>query len=111
MINYSIEKPEEVVIGNHLGQKQRTVNFNIVETEFEGYTQYTFNTVTLPPGFWTYEAIVSALVNEIYPSDKMQAVLNNYLLDPVEFKEEMNEMQEWRKEAKTMAKRLLEEYK
>lgn len=109
MINYSYEKPEEVTVGNHLGQKQRTINFNITQM---GENEYKYCSVSLGPGIWNYEAIVSALVNEIYPNDKMQAVINNYLLEPedADIKKEFLQMQDWRKESKEIAKRLLEAY-
>ena len=54
----------------------------------------------------TYERAVSAIVDDGYPSDKMQAVVNNYLLDPTDetAKAEMEAMQTWRALAKRVAK-------
>lgn len=54
----------------------------------------------------TYERAVSAIVDDGYPSDKMQAVVNNYLLDPADetAKAEMEAMQNWRALAKRVAK-------
>lgn len=54
----------------------------------------------------TYERAVSAIVDDGYPSDKMQAVVNNYLLDPTDetAKAEMEAMQSWRALAKRVAK-------
>ena len=97
-----------MTVGNHLGQKQCTVNFNITKTQ-DGYQ---FDSTTLKPGKWDYDSIVNGLVSEVYPNDKMQAIINNYLLEPedAEIKAEFDEMQNWRKEAKALAKRLLEEY-
>ena len=59
---------------------------------------------------WNYSGVVDALVQYKYPIDKMQAVINNYLLDPNDAYaiEEFNKMQAWRKEAKEIAKQALE---
>lgn len=91
-----------------LGQKQRTVNFNIEEINESDYT-YRWQSVTLEPGIFTYDAIVSAIVSERYPADRMQAVVNNYLATPgdAEIKAEMDEMQQWRVLAKKIAKEAL----
>lgn len=66
--------------------------------------------MTLEPGVWNYDAIVSALVTAEYPRDKMDAIVNNYLADPTNDNavEEMLEMQNWRKAAKVIAKEMLE---
>lgn len=90
-----------------LGQKQHAVNYNISKTE-DG-AQWQHKTATLAVGVWNYDAIVSALVNAEYPTDKMQAVQNNYLADPENATAiaEMNEMQQWRKAAKDIAKQAL----
>lgn len=108
----SPERPKEVAVGNHLGQKQRTINFDIQQQTLDDFPQYVYRSVTLAPGVWTRDAIISALIDERYPHDKMDAVVNNYLADPTdaEAKEEFDEMQSWRREAKKMADRLLEEY-
>lgn len=65
--------------------------------------------MTLEPGIWHYDAIVSALVSAEYPRDKMDAVVNNYLADPTNDNavEEMLEMQNWRAAAKQIAKEVL----
>lgn len=54
----------------------------------------------------TYERAVSAIIDDGYPADKMQAVVNNYLLDPTDAsaKAEMEAMQSWRALAKKVAK-------
>lgn len=66
--------------------------------------------MTLEPGIWCYDAIVSALVSAEYPRDKMDAIVNNYLADPTNDNaiEEMLEMQNWRASAKMIAKEALE---
>ena len=105
----SQDRPDEVVKGNHLGQPQFTINFNVKAETLDDFPQYSYDSVTLPPGQWDYDTIVSALVNAVYPSDRMQAVQNNYLAEPgdEDIKAEFDEMQSWRKTAKETAKRLL----
>lgn len=73
-----------------------------------GY-KFKHQAVTLEPGVWSYDAIVSALVSAEYPRDKMDAIVNNYLADPTNDNavEEMLEMQNWRKAAKQIAKEML----
>ena len=58
-----------------------------------------------------YDNIVSTIITKKYPSDKMQAVVNNYLLDPEDetIKQEFQEMQAWRAFAKEKAKEALTE--
>ena len=106
---YSPTEPEPVEVKMHLGQKVRTVNFNIEETTPEVQEKTGFNfryqSVTLEPGIWSYPAIVSAIIKERYPDDAMDAIVNNYLADPKseEYKMEMQEMQDWRANAKELA--------
>lgn len=109
---YTTTAPEPVERKTHLGMRQRTVNYNIVplgENDPSGY-KYRHQAVTLEPGVWNYDAIVSALVTAEYPRDKMDAIVNNYLADPTNDNavEEMLEMQNWRKAAKVIAKEMLE---
>ncbi len=100
--------PPLVETRREMGQNIRTVNVD-ASVIAEGWE---WISVTLPPAVWDYSAIVDALVTENYPTDKMQAVVNNYLLDPndEDVVAEFNEMQEWRKHAKAIAKELLESY-
>jgi hypothetical protein len=65
--------------------------------------------ITIPGIKFNYEGIVDAIVTVAYPNDKMQAIINNYLLDQSDesFKNEFLEMQNWRKEAKRIAKTFL----
>ena len=84
---------------------QHTVNFNVEEIDVGGYT-VRWQSVTLEPGVFSYDALVSAIVSERYPADRMQAVVNNYLAAPedAEIKAEFDEMQAWRVFAKETAK-------
>ena len=62
-------------------------------------------TVTLPRGVFSRDAIISAIVRLRYPEDRMEAVINNYLLNQEdnEASEEFADMQNWRKFAKNKA--------
>ena len=104
---YSATKPEMVETNNHLGQKQRTVNFNIEEipeNDKIGY-KWRYESVTLEPGIWSYEAIVAALIKAHYTDDEREAIVNNYLADPNAevAKMEMDDLQVWRLMAKEIA--------
>ena len=82
------------------------ININIKPTE----GGYKWEQVHLTEERWDYGGIIDALVTYKYPNDKMQAVINNYLLEPEneEYVKAFNEMQSWRKEAKEIAKQALE---
>lgn len=105
---YTNERPADVTAKIRLGQVQHTINFNVQTSDAEGYA-LRYQSVTLGPGVWSYDAIVNAIVCEQYPADKMQAVINNYLADQegVEAKKEMDDMQAWRRYAKEVAKEAL----
>lgn len=62
-------------------------------------------TATCPPGIPTRDQIISAVIRQDYPQDKMEACINNYLLDPTkeESKTAFEEMQEFRQAAKDFA--------
>lgn len=81
------------------------INIDIVYSNGE----YNWEQVKIPAGRWDYAGVVDALVQYKYPIDKMQAVINNYLLDPNDEYaiSEFNAMQAWRKEAKEIAKEAL----
>lgn len=81
------------------------VNLNI---ELIG-DMYQYDSIMIEYGRFDYGGIVDSLVQYKYPNDKMQAVINNYLLEPEneEYIRAFNEMQTWRKEAKEIAKQAL----
>lgn len=60
-------------------------------------------------GSRTYDGIVNAIVCDHYPADKMQAIINNHLLESEskEHQAEFAEMQAWRVKAKSVAKEVL----
>lgn len=69
------------------------------------------------------DKVIDAIVSAGYPSDKMQAIINNHLVnlatladggkldnDELAHEEEYNAMQEWRKKAKTVASEVMKIY-
>lgn len=92
----------ETSIVNH--KKLHLIKFNIQE---DG-NNVTFE-VAKVIGELTYDKIASAIISAKYPADKMQAIINNYLLDSENQNaiEEFNQMQNWRKYAKSYAKELI----
>lgn len=69
------------------------------------------------------DKVVDAIISSAYPTDKMQAIINNHFAnlakiadgkeldaDEEEHEAEYNAMQEWRTRAKSVAKDVLEEY-
>lgn len=60
-------------------------------------------------GARTYDSIVNAIVCDRYPADKMQAIINNHLLEgeSKEHEAEFAEMQAWRVKAKSVAKEVV----
>ena len=87
------------------GINYKTINFDIKEVD-EGFE---WESVEMPQTKWNYSGVVDALIQYKYPIDKMQAVINNYLLDANDAYaiEEFHKMQSWRKEAKEIAKQAL----
>ena len=60
-------------------------------------------------GTRTYDGIVNAIVCDHYPAEKMQAIINNHLLEgeSKEHEAEFAEMQAWRAKAKSVAKEVV----
>lgn len=88
--------------------KGRITYFINLDIELVG-EMYIYESIKVEYDRWEYGGVVDALVTFKYPLDKMQAVINNYLLEPEnqEYIAAFNEMQVWRKEAKEIAKEAL----
>lgn len=69
------------------------------------------------------DKVIDAIVSAAYPSDKMQAIINNHFVnlatladggkldeDELSHEEEYKAMQEWRKKAKSVASDVMESY-
>lgn len=82
--------------------RQRVITVNVVWVADT-------RSIALPPGRLEYDSIVDAIISSVYPNSKMQAVINNYLLDPENPSTlaEFNEMQDFRKKAKNIAKEIV----
>ena len=95
-----------VTVARDSGQNVMTVNVGV--TEVDG--GYEWDSVTLPNGRFGYSLIVNALVGVRYPSDKMQAILNNCISNLFDAGNltEYKALQEWRKKAKQYAREALE---
>lgn len=93
---------ETYVLG---GVRRYDINIDVVH---DG-EMYLWEQVNVPIEKWNYSGVVDVLIQHKYPIDKMQAVINNYLLDPNDAYaiDEFNKMQAWRKEAKEIAKEVL----
>ena len=105
MIMESYIKPdilETYVLG---GVRRYDINIDVVQVG----EMYKWEQVNVPIEKWNYSGVVDALISYKYPIDKMQAVINNYLLDPEDAYaiDEFNKMQAWRREAKEIAKEAL----
>lgn len=105
------EPPQCIQYEIRLGMKQYRISFDIQSVEDEEGQQYKWTEVLFSPGKPTYDNLVAAIICSRYSSDKMQAIINNHLLNDgnAEHEKEWNDMQEWRAEAKTTAKKVLSE--
>lgn len=71
---------------------------------------YSWRELDIKTKYFSYDGIVNLLICRKYPSDKMQAIINNYLLDPTDETalSEFNEMQEFRKTVKSIARQIMD---
>lgn len=55
-----------------------------------------------------YSVIIEKLIRDKYSVSQVEAIVNNYLLDNTneEYLKEFNDMQEWRKKAKNIAREI-----
>ena len=79
---------------------------------------FQWETVTLPPGVWSYGSIVSAIIATRYTQDTIAAIQANIIAVSMglireekveEYKDEFREFTDWRDHAKEVAKELLGE--
>lgn len=86
---------------------QQIATFSVSDKQDDG--TYKYQTYTLEPAVLDYDSITNAIISREYPNDKMQAIINNYLLDSSneDTTKEFNDMQAFRKKAKDWAKDLL----
>lgn len=105
MIITSDTRPQLVEKYIKFATQRYNVNIDVVKVK----NGYDYDQVEIPAGKFDYSGVVDALIQHKYPIDKMQAVINNYLLEPEneEYVTAFHEMQAWRKEAKEIAKEAL----
>ena len=98
-----------IEVGKMFAQPQYKISY-VLDSDSESGTNNQ-KTIVLPPGIPTRGIVINAIITEAYPSDKMQAVQNNYLLDPTDedAKAEMGKMQQCRKNAKKIADEVMEQ--
>ena len=110
-----VQLPPEVAVSYCFGVPQYTVNVLVEECapEAEGQPQeYGWTRICLAPGPLTYDALVAALVRTRYSDDAMTAIINNRMAEPddADIAAEWEQMQQWRREAKTLAKQIIANY-
>lgn len=54
-----------------------------------------------------YGMVVSSIVRTLYSQDDVEALTQNYIVNPEKYQSEWNDLQGWRDEAKDVARRLL----
>lgn len=103
---FSFDKPNKFIKFNYMGKTFYDVNFDIIEEIKDGVQGFSFRNLRLNIFNFNYDNIVSEIITQEYPNDKMTAIINNFLLDPSN-REEFDEMQKFRKFAKAWAKEIL----
>lgn len=98
--NVGVRKTTEAELRELLSPEEELSEEFIVEHK------YCYSQVKLQLGKLNYSSIVDAIISDKYPNDKMQAIINNYLLDPTDAESlaEFNEMQKYRQYAKQFAR-------
>ena len=121
--HYDYIRPQEVTTTIDLGRKKCTVNFDIVELPKDdpsGY-RYSWRSVTLEPGVWSYGSIVSAIIYMEYNPNQIEAlnanlvgalsgILNEGFGKLSEYKEEFLTFTKWRLHAKAVAREIIAKY-
>ncbi len=103
--NQGNEIPKAVVVLRHLGMPVYTLNYHLEMVNGDKNNKYRWASASLPAGCNDYRSAVSALINNEYDANEMQAIINNYLLEPEdpEVLAEFHKMQEFRAYAKSIA--------
>lgn len=101
------EKVEKFTKGKPINKAYHTffLNYNIKEKDGE----YEYTRLELQPKQINYGDMVSAMVNNEYGHDKVEAILNNYMGDPSnpKYDREFRRLQEFRAYAKDLVKEIL----
>lgn len=109
------------------------INFDVEQIELENGTDSDENKSTIRMAYAAYVVrieqpvergkVIDAIVTAVYPTDKMQAIINNHFAnlakiadgkkldaDDEEHEAEYDAMQEWRTKAKAVAKDVIDNY-
>lgn len=128
ILNYNIRELTESEIKELWGKEE---NQDTPYDYFASQHKYVYNTLTMGGARWSYNNIVEAIIRDKYSADEMEAITNNmnaitgeffnvlvadgilsatkYLLDSINDENTKNfkEMQEWRFNAKKIAKEII----
>lgn len=104
------EMPSQFEVRRNGGQLQVIINRHIRQENANDVNgmdgQWVWDSILMPIGVIDYGSIVSAIINHEYPYDRMEAVRNNH--DCGTHIEEWEAMQEFRVEAKKMARTIVD---
>ena len=92
------------------------LNYNISQLEDGNWQYYTLGISTTMYEYIKddkdkiYECIITKIIRQRYPDNDMTAILSNYLSEPdnEKYTKEFNEVQSWRKVAKSVAKYIVD---
>lgn len=103
------ERPQPIRSKTVLGAPKYTIAFDVQDEDGQlSWSEATFDKLGAPD----YAHLVAAIVKGRYSDDNMTAIVNNHLLDDgdEEHAQEWEAMQNWRKEAKALAKEFLKQF-
>lgn len=106
-------EPQQIRYKIRLGLREYTIAFDVQKSteEQESTQKYNWTEATFSFGMPSYSDLVAAIVKGRYDDNDMAALINNHLLNDnnEEHEAEWNAMQQWRAEAKQLAKSILDE--
>lgn len=97
-------KPVETIIST--GMMTTVIRFDITKKEDGTYEceEVEYNHKEPVTEEKDYGPMVSTLIRAHYSQDQVEAITQNYLVNPEEHKQEFDDLQEWRAESKRIAK-------
>lgn len=113
VLNYAIrESFEEEILHEWKNGGRMEMEGEEPTADFRSQHKYTYYTLNIPMGQWTYGGVINAIISDAYRPDVMEATINNYLLDPTDEDNAkyFSEMQAWRRYAKDIAKQVVKNY-
>ena len=110
--NIDNEYSQEPKLTSYVSFGKRYITFPIIVEENTFNNVFTYKPISILKTNYNYGGLVDTFIKMIYSDREMTAIINNYLLDSSNENtiKEFNEMQEVRKEAKELAKEILEKY-